>query len=63
MHKLKSRKFWAAILFLVLVPLEKALGIDMDIEAFAAQVAPTIAYILGESYIDSKSIKDKPPEV
>ena len=54
LNKLKSRKFWMAIIASVGAGIVAGLGYDVSPEQIAAIEAPLIAYILGEAYVDGK---------
>ena len=54
MNKLKSRKFWMAVLTALLIILNDGLGLDIPNESLISIVGIVVAYIAGESYIDSK---------
>jgi len=51
-HWLLSRKFWLALLSLVVVAVEETVGIGIDPELLKAVVYPVIAYIAVEGAID-----------
>ena len=53
-NKLKSRKFWVSIVGAILLILADGLGVNIDKEVIIAAAGVIIAFILGESYIDSK---------
>lgn len=57
--KLTSRKLWMALIPAVLIFVENLLGVELDKEYIVAQLAPFIAYILGESYVDANNKKAK----
>ena len=50
MERLKSRKFWMALLGAILPVLNEQLGLKIPVES----VLVVIAYILGQSYVDAK---------
>jgi len=49
-----SRKFWIAVITAIVMLVSHFTGIELDVEALLAIVLPVVAYILGESWIDSK---------
>lgn len=55
MDKLKSRKFWVAVLTAVLLVAKDGLGIDVDIDAVttAAVAVVTAAYLIGQGIVDA----------
>jgi uncharacterized membrane protein len=53
-HWLLSRKFWIAVITAVTMILADTLGLELDPETVVAIILPVVAYILGESYVDSK---------
>lgn len=53
-HPLASRKFWLAAVTAATILLEEYLGLSLDPETVVAVIVPVAAYILGESYVDSK---------
>jgi len=53
-RKLTSRKWWAAIIVLVVGLLNAVLGWELSPEEIAAIVAPVIVYIIGEAIADLK---------
>ena len=56
-HWLLSRKFWIAVVTALTMILSDKLGLDLDPEMVVAIILPVVAYILGESFIDSKAVK------
>lgn len=56
-HWLLSRKFWIAVITAVTMILADTLGLELDPETVVAIILPVVAYILGESFIDSKAVK------
>ena len=56
-HWLLSRKFWIAIVTALTMILADTLGLELDPETVVAIILPVVAYILGESFIDSKAVK------
>ncbi len=55
LQRLKSRKFLLSIATVVLIILNEAVGLNIPEDAYWKIVAPVVAFILGESYIDGKS--------
>lgn len=55
LQRLKSRKFLLAIATVVLIILNEAVGLSIPEDAYWKIIAPVVAFILGESYIDGKS--------
>ena len=53
-HWLLSRKLWLAFLTTLTLFLRDRIGLDLDPEMIIAIVLPVVAYILGESYVDSQ---------
>ena len=53
-HWLLSRKFWLAVITAATMILADTIGLDLDPEIVVAIVLPVVAYIIGESYVDSK---------
>lgn len=58
MKKLKSRKFWMAVVTAMLVIANEGLGLNLPEEAIMTVAAVVIGYILGESYVDGKRAED-----
>ena len=56
-HWLLSRKFWIAIVTALTMVLSDNIGIELESETIVAIILPVVAYILGESYIDSQAVK------
>lgn len=54
MNKLKSRKFWMAVVAAILVIANKGLDLNLPEDSITAVVGIVISYILGESYVDGK---------
>jgi uncharacterized membrane protein len=50
MEKLKSRKFWFALIGAILPVINEHFGLKIPIES----VMVVIAYILGQSFVDAK---------
>lgn len=55
-RKLLSRKFWLAIIAAVLPVLNETFAWEIPTEALLVVLAPVLAYIFGESYIDAKRV-------
>lgn len=51
--KLKSRKFWMAVVTAGIVIANEGLGLNLPKEEIMTVAGVAIAYILGESYIDA----------
>ena len=51
--KLGSRKLWAAAIAAVMVFVEQMFGVELSQTEWAAQLAPFLAYIGGESLADA----------
>jgi len=51
---LASRKLWVAIITALCIFINEMWGIEIDAQNLLMVVLPIIAYILGESWIDSK---------
>jgi uncharacterized membrane protein len=51
--KLKSRKFWMAVVTAILVVANEGLGLKLPTDAVMAVAGIAITYILGESYVDA----------
>jgi len=49
-----SRKWWAMLIGVIIALVTHFTGLEMDTEALVAIIVPIVAYILGESYIDSR---------
>ena len=54
MNKLKSRKFWMAVVAAGVAIANDGLGLDLPQEAIMTVAGVAIAYILGEAYVDSQ---------
>ena len=52
MGKLKSRKFWMAVVTALLIVFNDGLGLELPTEAIMTVAGVVIAYILGESGVD-----------
>ena len=55
MDKLKSRKLWVTLLAPVVVGLLKAIFPSLDESTLNALIGVFAAYLLGQSYVDSKN--------
>lgn len=58
-EKLKSRKFWVTVVSAILIVLNEGLGLDIDSETVLGFAGIIISYLLGQSYVDSKSQNEK----
>ncbi|MFZ5641914.1 MAG: hypothetical protein ACOY4Q_14660 [Bacillota bacterium] len=56
MEKLKSRKFWMAIVAALLVIFNQGLGFNLPEESIMAVAGIVISYIFGQSYVDAKRV-------
>ena len=57
MDKLKSRKFWFALLGAVLPVVAQAMTEDIAVaEALQLSAAIIVSYILGQGYVDAKQV-------
>jgi len=54
-NKLKSRKFWMAVVAGALVIVNQGLDLNLPEDAVNAVAGIVISYILGQAYVDSKS--------
>ena len=54
MYKLKSRKFWMAVVAALLVVANEGLGLGLPEDSIMAVAGVVIAYVLGEAYVDGK---------
>lgn len=60
MNKMKSRKFWMAVVTGILIVLNDGLNIGIDQETVLAFAAIVVGYIFGESAVDAvRAKKDK----
>lgn len=57
MSKLKSRKFWIAIISAALLVAKDGLGIEVDNETVMAFAGIVITWIIGEAAVDAKRAK------
>lgn len=57
MERLKSRKFLMALASAVFIVLNEGLELGVPTEAYSWIVGVVVAWILGESYVDSKAVK------
>ena len=55
--KLKSRKLWVSVLSTLVVVLTQVTGVELDTAQLVATLSPIIAYILGQSWVDSHNGK------
>ncbi len=56
--RLRSRKFWLAVITPLVIIVTRALGLELEQDAIVAISAVISAYILGEAYVDSRKIKN-----
>lgn len=54
MNKLKSRKFWVAIVTGGVMIANAAFDLDWSVDKVLAIILPAVAYIFGEAWVDSK---------
>ncbi len=54
LQRLKSRKFLMALASILLIVINEIAELGIPADAYWAIILPVIAYILGESYVDSK---------
>ena len=58
MDKLKSRKFWFALLGAILPVVAQAMTEDIAMaEALQLSAAIIVSYILGQGYVDAKQVE------
>ncbi len=57
--KLKSRKFWMAVVSAAVAIANDGLGLNLPQEAIMTVAGVAIAYILGEAYVDGQRKKDE----
>lgn len=60
MEKLKSRKFWVAVLGALLIALNDQLEWGFTHESILGMVGIVMTYILGQSHVDAKKELSKP---
>lgn len=58
MNKLKSRKFWMAVVSAALVIANDGLDLGVNNETVIAFAAIVVGWIIGESHIDAKKVKN-----
>lgn len=56
--KLKSRKFWMAVVSAALIIANEGLGMNIPEDTVLAFAAIVIGYIFGESYVDAHRKND-----
>ena len=56
MAKLKSRKFWVAVIGSIVLLVNTTTGLELSVEQTLAVLLPLIAYILGESWVDARRV-------
>lgn len=54
MDRLKSRKFWMAVVGAALIVANDGLGLNLPKEETLTVAGVIIAYILGQAYVDGK---------
>lgn len=54
MEKIRSRKFWMALVSAVLVLLNDGFDMNIPSDTIIQFVSVVIAYILGQSYVDGR---------
>ena len=54
MNKLKSRKFWMAILAVVLPVINEQFNLGLDNSTVIAAIGGLVAFIIGEAHVDAK---------
>jgi len=54
MQKLKSRKFWMAIIGAVVMLVNGCTELNLNATEIVAILVPIIGYILGEAWVDSR---------
>ena len=59
MNKLKSRKFWMAVVAAGIAIANKGLELNLPEESIMTVAGVVIAYILGESLVDARHAEDK----
>ena len=52
----RRSKFWMGIVAGLIVVLNEGLGLGIDSEAILATVAPIVAYILAQGYVDGREV-------
>lgn len=61
--KLKSRKFWFALLGAILPIVAQYMSADVDLNsAIQLSVGIIVAYIFGQGYVDGKAVEGAAPE-
>jgi len=55
MNKIKSRKFWMAVVGALLVVLNDGLGLNLPTESIKTVAEVIIAYIIGQGAVDAVS--------
>ncbi len=63
MNKLKSRKFWMAIVSGLLVVFNKGLGIDLPEEGILGISGIALGYLASQGWVDGQEVKAKSAEV
>lgn len=54
LEKLKSRKFWMAVISAALIVANEGLDLNIPKDAVMTLAAVVISYILGQSYVDAQ---------
>jgi len=54
MEKIKSRKFWMAVVSAVLLVLNEGLGLKVPSDTILSFTGVIMAYLFGQSYVDGK---------
>ncbi|MBC7340940.1 MAG: hypothetical protein H5U02_00540 [Clostridia bacterium] len=60
--KLKSRKFWMALVSAVLLVANEGLGLNLPEDVIVPFAALVISYILGEAIVDAAAAKKRGEE-
>mgnify|MGYP001576093935 CR=1 FL=1 len=53
-NRLKSRKFWVAVITPLVIIFTRVVGLELDNNAIVSISGVVSAYILGEAYVDSR---------
>lgn len=57
MDKLKSRKFWMAVIAAGLAIANDGLGLHLPTDSIMTVAGVAVAYILGQSHVDAKKVE------